>query len=85
MLTNSCHLLNTEVESENIMVAWEENYLNVLVVYLGDLMAHEEPPLIATTQHQERVSYCISVAQKKVNIRSSKYDFYSNAHHFRTK
>ena len=50
--------------------------LSVLVVYLRDLMAHEEPPLTATAQHQERVSYCISVAQKKVNIHSSKYDFY---------
>lgn len=36
-----------------------------LVVYLGDLMAHEEPPLLPPPSIKRVVSYCISVAQKR--------------------
>ena len=46
--------------------------VSVLVIYPRDLMAGA---LATHAQHQERVSYSISLAREKIKIQNSKYDF----------
>ena len=51
-------------------------YCKMLVVYPNGHTATWEPRLTDALQHHETVSYCILLAQEKIQFQNSKYSFY---------
>lgn len=70
-------LMGCENTKHNIHKCWQHSTLcMVSVVNPPDHMADGELWLPAAAQHQERVLYCISLAQGKIKFQNSKDSFY---------